>query len=199
MPGPVAGPVKDAVHATATLLSTLGHDVTERAPSWGFGLPAFLPRYLRGIRDDAEKLGPAEQYEKRIRQLVAYSRPVSDARVERSRGRGERLTERMTAIFDSADVLMTPTVTHLPEPVGKWTDKSAIRTLNRAANTAVFTTPWNIAGVPAAAVPAGFTSEGLSLSVQLIGPAGSEERLLALAAQLESARPWAGRQPLLSV
>ena len=58
---------------------------------------------------------------------------------------------------------------------------------------------WNHLGCPAAAVPAGFHSDGLPLSVQLIAPHGEEGRLLSLAAQIEAERPWADAVPPLSV
>ncbi|HEV2567425.1 amidase [Sphingomonas sp.] len=55
------------------------------------------------------------------------------------------------------------------------------------ASQADFTGLANMAGLPALACPAGRDAEGLPVSVQLIGPAGSESRLIALARQLESA------------
>lgn len=53
------------------------------------------------------------------------------------------------------------------------------------ANQADFTTLASVAGLPALAVPAGTDGDGLPVSVQLVGPAGSERRLIALAAQIE--------------
>jgi amidase len=44
-------------------------------------------------------------------------------------------------------------------------------------------------------VPAGLTETGLPVGVQLLGPANSEPRLLALAAQLEAAERWHERWP----
>lgn len=45
----------------------------------------------------------------------------------------------------------------------------------------------NIAGLPALAIPAGRDVSGLPVSVQLVGPPGSDEALIALARTLESA------------
>jgi amidase len=47
-------------------------------------------------------------------------------------------------------------------------------------------------------VPAGFTEDGLPLSVQLVGRPNDEATLLSLAAQLEAERPWADRRPPVS-
>ncbi len=199
VPGPVAKDAKAAVRETAELLATLGHAVSERAPTWGVLLPAFLPRWVRGIRDDGRALGDPAALERRTRQLMAAGRPFSDARVARARERGERAAERIGRLWGSFDVLITPTVPHAAERAGKWQGRSALRTTNRAAVTAAFTTPWNVTGQPAASVPAGFDAAGMPRSVQLVGRRGAEETLISLAAQLESARPWAQEEPPLHV
>ena len=55
------------------------------------------------------------------------------------------------------------------------------------ANQADFTGLANIAGLPALAMPSGWSADGLPVSVQLVGPAGSERRLIGLARQLDAA------------
>lgn len=54
------------------------------------------------------------------------------------------------------------------------------------ANQADFTALANIAGLPAIALPSGMSTDGLPVSVQLVGPAGSERRLIALARMLDA-------------
>ena len=53
-----------------------------------------------------------------------------------------------------------------------------------------FTILWNVTGQPAASVPAGFSSHGLPLAVQIVGGPNHESTLLSLAAQIEAERPW---------
>jgi aspartyl-tRNA(Asn)/glutamyl-tRNA(Gln) amidotransferase subunit A len=54
-------------------------------------------------------------------------------------------------------------------------------------NQADFTGLANIAGLPAIALPSGWSHDGLPVSVQLVGPAGSEKRLIKLAKTLDGA------------
>jgi amidase len=61
-----------------------------------------------------------------------------------------------------------------------------------------FTGVWNATGQPAAAVPAGFTDDGLPLSVQLVGRPNDEATLISLAAEIEAERPWGEEIPVFA-
>jgi amidase len=55
----------------------------------------------------------------------------------------------------------------------------------------------NVSGQPAISLPLFERENGLPLAVQLVGQPAGEGDLLALAAQLEQAAPWAERRPVL--
>ena len=56
--------------------------------------------------------------------------------------------------------------------------------------------PFNLSGHPAVSLPCGWSSDGLSLGLQIVGPWYADRRVLALAAHLERERPCARPMPL---
>ena len=72
-------------------------------------------------------------------------------------------------------VLLMPTTPHAAFAHGK----------RAPASQADFTGLANVAGLPALALPSGRDASGLPVSVQLMGPAGSEPALIALARELD--------------
>ncbi|NNM84894.1 MAG: Asp-tRNA(Asn)/Glu-tRNA(Gln) amidotransferase subunit GatA [Phycisphaerales bacterium] len=59
----------------------------------------------------------------------------------------------------------------------------------------VFTVTCNIAGIPGMSIPCGFSTDGLPIGLQILGPTFSEARMLRLARQYESHHDWHKRQP----
>jgi amidase len=198
-PGPVHDDVKRATAETAALLQGLGHRVEERDPVLGLQLPAIVPLYLRGLRDEAEGCLPRqERLERRTRTLLRWGGLVSERTTERCLRAGRRHSERIGRMFEEVDVLLTPTLARPPERAGYWDRHGAFWTMNSIARYIPFTPTWNLTGQPAAAVPAGWNEAGLPLSVQLVGRPNAEGTLLSLAAQIEAERPWADRRPPIS-
>lgn len=88
----------------------------------------------------------------------------------------ERWTARLGELFDGLDLLATPTLTIFPPPLGRGQDLLMARC----------TLPANLAGVPALSVPV--PSAGpVPASLQLMGPPGSEARLLGAGRTVEAA------------
>jgi Asp-tRNA(Asn)/Glu-tRNA(Gln) amidotransferase A subunit family amidase len=84
--------------------------------------------------------------------------------------------ETLERTFAEVDLLVTPTLSIFPPPLDDGDDLLVSRC----------TLPVNLAGVPALSLPVP-TGGPLPASMQLIGPAQSEERLLAAGAFLEAA------------
>ncbi|MBO6669396.1 Asp-tRNA(Asn)/Glu-tRNA(Gln) amidotransferase subunit GatA [Parvibaculum sp.] len=84
--------------------------------------------------------------------------------------------------FSEVDVLLTPTAPSAAFGLGEKTDDPLSMYLND-----VFTVTVNLAGLPGISVPAGLSSEGLPLGLQLIGRTFDEETLLRAAFAIEEA------------
>ena len=61
-----------------------------------------------------------------------------------------------------------------------------------------FTYPINMSGQTAASIPCGYSSNGMPIGLHIIGPRGSESRVLQAAAAFEQAMPWADKRPGVS-
>jgi amidase len=103
--------------------------------------------------------------------------------------------QRINALFDDHDLLITPTTGNAPGPIGQFEGKGALKTFLGGFPWVGYTPVWNVTGQPAAAVPIGFDATGLPTSAQLVAPPDGEAVILGLAAEIEQARPWAGRRP----
>jgi amidase len=190
--------VKEAVADTGALLRSLGHEVREEDPRYGQAGNNVTARYLGGIHDDVEGVPHPERLESRTRGMGRLGSLYPEAVIRRAVRAAESDARRINSIFDRFDVLITPPVGEPPFEVGRWEGKGALRTLLGMSRTYCFGPVWNHTGQPAMAVPAGFTGDGLPLSVQLIGRPNDEATLISLAAQLETERPWADRRPPVS-
>ena len=84
--------------------------------------------------------------------------------------------------FANVDVLLTPTAPSAAFGIGDKTDDPLSMYLND-----VFTVPVNLAGLPGISVPAGLSSDGLPLGLQLIGRTFDEETLLRAGYAMEQA------------
>jgi amidase len=189
-----------AVAGAVALLRSLGHDVVERTPDYaaisaGWNVTA---RYLRGISDDVRTMPHPERLEARTRSMVRAGRLISDERIAKVRAREAALTARVNAIFDDADVVLTPGTATGPPRVGAFAKRGAFVTANATMRWSPFQAIFNATGQPAAVVPWDLDRTGLPTSIQLVGRPSDEATLLALSSEIEAARPWAERRPLVS-
>jgi amidase len=186
-----------AVDAVVALLTAAGHTVVRRDPPITMGAAAgALARWMAGAEDDAAHLGlnraalqPRSRTHARIGRMVRRAGMVQPRTAERFRA-------RMTAWFDDVDLLLSPVTTGPPLPARPWHERSFMANVTANARWAPWVSAWNLAGLPALALPAGTRPEGLPLAVQFVGPPGAEGRLLWLAGELERQQPWRRYAPV---
>ena len=193
MPGVKVDPAYEAAALeTGALLARAGHSVTPADPPYRKRtIWAAAVRSSAGIAQSAQGL-KRSSLERRSRPMVRAGRIA--ARLVRD-GDRESWRQATAAFFEDYDVLVTPALAGIPPVAEGWSRKSFLAN-TRAAPFGAFTGVWNVAGYPAAAVPAGFHPTGMPLSIQLVAPDGRESLLLGVAKQLERLRPWPRHAPM---
>jgi amidase len=98
------------------------------------------------------------------------------------------------------DVILTPVLATQTWRIGHLSPLvPADELIRRTAETVGYTPIHNIAGAPAMSVPLHASSDGLPIGAHFAAKPGDDAMLLALAYELEAARPWADRWPPVSV
>jgi amidase len=194
----VTDEVKHGVADAGELLRSLGHDVREQDPSYGMAGSNLATRYLAGIHEDVEAVPHPQRLEGRTRGFGRLGGLYPRVAVRAAVNAEQRDARHVNRIFDRFDVLVTPVVGEVAFEVGRWEGKGGLRTLLGLSRSFCFAPLWNHTGQPAAAVPIGFTDDGLPRSVQIVAPPEREDLLISLAAQIEAEQPWTERRPPVS-
>ena len=198
--GRVSVDQRGAWERTAKLLEQHGHDVIERDPPYGLVQIEFVQMWLRGIFETSLDVPEPKALELATRRLAAAGRyGVPPRRRARLAIRQAATSARMISLWDEFDVLLTPGLATTAIAAEGAFGKPAPVAIDAAGRFMPFTPPFNLTGQPAISIPAGTGGDGLPLSVQLVGRFGREDVLYSLAAQVESAAPWAHQRPALAI
>lgn len=185
------GPVElAALDETVRLLKDLGHEVVEVDPAYPDPTAAFVPQFFAGIRAEADAVEHFDRLERRTRETYRLGTWVRPRVLEWALRETEKVSRKANRVFDRCDVLLTPVTANRPPDVGILDGVGTVRASLRAMPAIAYCALWNIAGNPAASLPAGIADDGLPTAVQLVGGTDDEATLFSLAAQIERARPW---------
>ncbi len=109
---------------------------------------------------------------------------------------GLRSFERDTIrSFRAFDAVLTPGLNGPAPAIGWYDPADAWRNFQQQVQITPWTSFVNVAGLPAVALPTDYSPEGLPLGVQLVGRAGGDALVMALARQIEQRLPDATRSP----
>jgi aspartyl-tRNA(Asn)/glutamyl-tRNA(Gln) amidotransferase subunit A len=97
-----------------------------------------------------------------------------------------RIADEFKAALAQVDAIVLPATPKAAYPLGGQ---------QAQADSGAFTRPVSLAGLPGLTLPWGFARNGLPLGMQLVGRAGDEARLFAIAAKYESSTSWHSATP----
>ncbi len=113
----------------------------------------------------------------------------------------QRFSRQVARFYDAGgyDVILSPTMSIPPIKLGEFqgTPRDPMKGFRFSNAFVAFTAIHNITGYPAMSVPLYWNLDNVPIGVQFAGRYGDEATLFRLAAQLEQARPWADRKPLI--
>ncbi|WP_293348329.1 MULTISPECIES: amidase [unclassified Microcoleus] len=181
-----AAPVcQQAVLDTVKLLTDLGHDIEPGCPDFTGLIEPFTVIWQSGA---AASGIPGKVLEPMNRWLL--EKTVAAGEYLRAVNQMQVISRRIVGFFENFDVLVLPTYMHSPIGIGEWADLSCEETLQRIINWVAPCPPFNASGLPAIALPAILDDNGLPVGIQIIGRPAAEATLIALAAQIEAAKPF---------
>lgn len=198
-----------AVESTAKLCAELGHEVVEDSPELDGAQisQAFLSVWMSGTAAELDtialehnKIVTQEMVEPLTWAAAELGRSVSAAQYLMAIHQLQKVSRTLGRFLEKYDFWLTPTLAEPPLALGVLdnNEEMPLSPLMRAAEYVPFTPIANFSGVPAMSVPLYWSTAGLPIGSHFFAKLGGEDKLFALAAQLERARPWADRRPSVS-
>lgn len=182
---------------TASLLAELGHHVVDTTSP--FDADKLLPPFEKLWAAGATSIPVPEEAQGGLLPITRWLRTQGSAvgGPELLQLMGQVQAAGRAAIMAHAefDAVLTPILAQLPRPNGWFTSVSPPDNFERQKRFIPYAALYNVTGQPAICLPMHWTDSGLPVGVQLVGRPAGEAALLALAGQIERARPWAHRRP----
>jgi Asp-tRNA(Asn)/Glu-tRNA(Gln) amidotransferase A subunit family amidase len=205
--GSVTSEVAECITACAGVFaSSLGAvvetvDVTISDPQliahtfWGSAAVVLVDEVLKP-RGDISDVDP------RILRLTEEGRSVLGSDLYRAMVTDRSaMYQTIAGVFREYDLLITPTapLPAFPHPPSDRGGPAEIngRPVDWWGGHMYLTAPFNFTGHPAISIPGGFSSDGLPIGLQIIGPRHRDAAVLQAAAAYEEVAPWRDRRPPL--
>ena len=200
VPQPVDPEILAALADAARLCESLGHEVI---PTEWPALPATPAAVMSvvsssgvaaAIDDRLAVLGrdlADDDLDLWLRGIVEQGRSYSATDYVRAVSTMHAIGRAIAAWMSAFDVVMSPTLSILPPPIGVLDpQRPIVEVLPELGGMAGLLSVFNATGQPAMSVPLAESADGRPIGIHVAGRFGDESTLLRLAGQLERARPW---------
>ena len=190
---------RETAETAARAFAEIGVTVEEANPDLG-DPSVILNTLYGGAQAGAHAARSPEQKAQMDPDLVAYaeaSAGLSVVEYLRAVAARQAMVDALRRFFERYDLLLTPTLCLPAFPLGVvGPSEVAGRKVTHLGWTLCY--PFNYSGQPAVTVPAGWTTTGLPVGLQIVGRRLEDALVLSAAAAFEALRPWAARRPRLS-
>jgi amidase len=212
---PGASVDSEVVHCVESVVSEcekMGNELVEASPifdyeeylratcvAWSFGLYAGMEMFagMMGRKISEETLEPV------MLSFYSYSKGLTAADMFMTEFAFNKFRRTFGKFFEQYDMLLTPTLIKLPEPIGEYTkmrtDIDYVEYMRLQDKVRIHPPAANVTGQPAISLPLGHSQSGLPIGVQFMGRFGEESALIRLASSLEKELPWHYRVPPVHV
>ncbi|MEU3273312.1 amidase [Saccharomonospora sp. NPDC006951] len=176
-------------------LAEAGLGVDEVDPGFDDPVDAFEVLWATGAAKwlDSFPSGSEERIDPGLREVWRQGKTYSASDYLEATAVRAALGIHMGEFHTRHDVLITPTMPIPPFEAGYDVPKGS--GLTSWPQWTPFSYPFNMTQQPAISVPAGFTSQGLPVGLQIVGPRHSDDLVLAVAKLVEELRPWPTDRP----
>lgn len=195
-----------AVREAAKLCADLGHHVEEARPDADCAAMSAAADILitssvaATLHREALRRGAAirkDEVETLTWLIAEAGRKITAAEAAIALQDLHALSRKQAGFFERYDVLLLATMGKPPVRIGELnTNAEDLSDYGKRLRSFIPNTlPFNVGGQPAMSVPLSWSDDGLPIGVQFVARGGNEATLFRLAAQLETAKPWAHRHP----
>ncbi|ETT26291.1 aspartyl-tRNA(Asn) amidotransferase subunit A [Rhodococcus aetherivorans] len=180
----------------------LGARVEEATPGWGDPEEAMWHGiWVPGFAAEHDMIDWDEwqgQVDDNLVELMREGERLTGVDVGRADLFRGRMWDTFSSFMQDYDLLVSPTLCEAAHPLGQFAPgRLAGASLRTQLLGWLMTYPYNMLTTPAVTVPAGFTSDGRPVGLQIAGRLHADAAVLRAAANFERARPWADRIPEL--
>jgi len=195
---PVDSEVAEVAERGARIFRSLGAALETTSP--GFSETNEIVLSTRGLTMATLHADKLPQWRDQMQQGLVWNIEQGLRLTPQEIGRGEKLRtllwHRVRVFFERYDLLVLPTVAVKPFPVEQpYPTEINGQPLTNYTQWFFLTYAISLTGLPAISVPCGFTNDGLPVGLQIVGRRRQEATVLAAAAALERAAPWADKIP----
>jgi len=195
--------IQSAMEVALSVLKTLTRTQREIAPlATDNSYSSVMDPYVTILRAEAyayhkEYVSKSpELYDAQTLRRIQAGADITASAYIQARHQLDQIRRSISKVFESVDLLITPTTCVPPFAIADLSDPNTLR--DKELLMLRNTRPFNALGLPAISVPCGFTRDGLPIGAQITGPSGGEVTVLRLAYAYEQTTEWHKLRPNLS-